>query len=169
MTRFRAALRRRTSESESGMTLVELLVSMGILTVIVGIFMGGVVVMTKDTSRAQGVSNAGDAARKVFQRMDKQARYANNVNGAGSGTTSGTWYVEYLVSGVQPGQSPLCVQWRYTQSTRKLETRSWRDVAPRTPSAWLTMATNMRNDLAVVAQRPFTWVPADTVNLKQQQ
>lgn len=168
MTRFRAALRRRTSEYESGMTLVELLVSMGILTVIVGIFMGGVVVMTKDTSRAQGVSNAGDAARKVFQRMDKEIRYSSSINRPGAGATTGTYYVEYLISAVDAGQQPLCTQWRYTASTRKLDVRTWRVQATPVVSAWNTMAINVRNDLSVVSQRPFVFTPAGSTYQKQQ-
>lgn len=150
------------------MTLVELLVAMGIFTVVVVVFMAGIVVMTKSTARAQSVGDAGDAALKVFQRFDKQVRYASSINGAGAGTTSGTYYVEYLVSAVEAGQSPICYQWQYSATARTLAVRSWKDVAPRTPSAWSTVATNVRNDLSQAAERPFVFKPADPINLRQQ-
>lgn len=157
-----------TSETDEGMTLVELIVAMGIFTVVVSVFMAGIVVMTKSTARAQAVGDSGDAALKVFQKFDKQVRYASAINGAGPGATTGTYYVEYLVTAVDAGQSPVCTQWRYSTSTRKLEIRTWKDVAPRTPTAWLVMATNVRNDLSQPAQRPFTWKAADNINLRQQ-
>ncbi len=163
-------LRRRLAaarQSDSGMSLVELIVAMGIFTVVVSIFMAGVVVMTKSTARAQSVSDSGDMVRKVFQKLDREVRYSKAVNRPGAGTTAGTWYVEYLVT-PQPGAAPGCVQWRYTASTRLLEYRWWTDVAPRTPSAWVMVAKNVRNDLSVPASRPFQFTAADGVHEKQQ-
>ena len=84
------------------------------------------------------------------------------------GFTAGTYYVEYLISAVDPGLKPLCTQWRFTASTRKLEVRTWRDVPSPTVTAWRTMATNVRNDLAVVQQRPFKFTAAGTMYQRQQ-
>ena len=170
MTALRRVLRRRIDESRSdnGMTLVELIVAMGIFTVVVSVFMAGIVVMTKSTARAQAVGDSGDAALKIFQRFDKQVRYASSINGAGAGATAGTYYVEYLVSAVVANQSPVCYQWQYSTANRTLAVRSWKDVAPRTPTAWSTVATNVRNDLSNVAERPFVFTAADPINLRQQ-
>lgn len=166
MTRLRAVLRRR-AEGDAGMSLVELLVSMGIFTVIVSIFMAGVVVMTRNTTRAQAVGDSGDTVRKVYQRLDRDVRYAAAINRPGAGAT-GTYYVEYLITAVDAGLKPLCTQWRYTAATRKLEVRTWRDVATPAPTAWRTMATNVRNDLSVAATRPFEFTKADATFRKQQ-
>lgn len=149
------------------MSLVELLVSMGIFMTIVSVFMAGVVIMTKNTTRAQAVGDSGDAVRKVFQRLDKDVRYAAAINRPGAGA-AGTYYVEYLTTAVDTGLKPLCTQWRYTASTRKLEVRTWRTIAVPTPTAWRTMATNVRNDLTVVAQRPFEFTAAGAMFRKQQ-
>ncbi|MGY4642607.1 PulJ/GspJ family protein [Cellulomonas sp. URHB0016] len=165
MSRLREVLRRRADDS--GMTLTELIVSMGIFSVVVVIFMSGVVVMTKNTARAQVVGDSGDTALKIFQKLDKEVRYSSGVNAGGAGATAGTYYVEYLITAVEGGTQPKCVQWRYSSTTRKLERRSWPNVATPTATAWLTMATNMRNDLSVVTDRPFTFTPADSVNLNQ--
>ena len=110
---------------------------MGIFTVIVGDVHGGRRRHDEGHRRARRPSaTPGDAARKIFQRIDKQIRYASSINRPGAGTTAGTYYVEYLVSAVDAGQKPLCTQWRYTASTRKLDVRTWRvDDAGRRP-AW---------------------------------
>lgn len=168
MTRLRAALRRRFDGDDAGMSLVELIVAMGIFTFVIAVFMGGVVVMTKDAGRAAAVADSGDAALRVFQRMDRQVRYATSINGAGAGTTPGTYYVEYLMNAVQAGQSPICTQWQYSSSARTIAVRSWTDVAPRTPTAWSIVATNVRNDLSIPSEVPFVFKPADPISLHQQ-
>jgi type II secretory pathway pseudopilin PulG len=163
MSRLRAALGRRPEDRDGGMSLVELIVAMGIFTVVVSVFMAGIVVMTKSTARAQAVGDAGDSARKVFQKLDKEVRYAAAINGAGPGS-AGTYYVEYLTTAVDAGLKPLCTQWRYVASSRQLQVRTWRTDAP-TPTAWRTMATNVRNDLTT--NKPFVTTFAGTVALKQ--
>lgn len=168
MSRYWAARRRRDDRADdSGLTLVELIVSMGIFTVLLSMFMAGVVIMTRDTTRAVGVSNAGDSTRKVFQRLDKEIRYASSINRPGVGATPGTYYVEYIQTAVDAGLKPKCTQWRYTASTHKLEVRTWR-VTPAVATAWHLEATNVRNDLAVASSLPFQFSPADSISLRQQ-
>lgn len=163
----RLVARVRRSGDDAGMTLTELIVSMGIFSVIVVIFMAGVVTMTKDTARAQVVGDSGDVALKIFQRLDKEVRYSSAINAGGAGSTPNTYYVEYLITAVDAGTQPRCVQWRYSSATRTLARRTWPNVASPTATAWLTMAKNMRNDLSVPAQRPFVFMPADTTHLNQ--
>ena len=150
------------------MSLIELLVAMGIFTVVLSVFMAGVVVMTRSTTRAQSVSDSGDAVRKIFQKLDREVRYSSSVNRPGVGATAGTYYVEYLISAVDAGKPPLCTQWRYVQATGLVQFRTWGDVAPRTPTAWVTELKNVRNDLSVPASRPFQFTAADTIYERQQ-
>lgn len=153
------------------MTLVELIVAMGIFTVIIAVFMAGVVVMTRDTARAQAVSDAGTEVQGIFQRFDRDVRYASAINlpWFGSGAGAGSYYVEYLVSAVEGGTAPQCTQWRYVPGTGGkngvLQRRSWPDGSVPSPlPAWRTEASNVRNDLTQPAQRPFQM----SVTLKQQ-
>ncbi len=148
------------------MTLVELIVAMGIFTVVIAVFMSGVVVMTKDTARAQSVADAGDEVRRVFQRLDKEVRYASAINMPGTGT-SGAYYVEYLMTAVEAGTQPTCIQWRYVPSSGTVQRRSWANVtAGVAPSAWSTLASRVRNKLP--AERPFVFTKAGSVNTNQQ-
>lgn len=148
------------------MTLVELIVAMGIFTVVIAVFMAGIVVMTKNTARAQAVADAGDEVRRVFQRLDKEVRYASAINRPGTGS-SGAYYVEYLVSAVEAGDQPTCTQWRYVPSSGTLQRRSWPNATSSvSPSAWSTLASRVRNDLAT--QKPFQFTPAGSINASQQ-
>ena len=153
------------------MTLVELIVAMGIFTVIIAVFMSGVVVMTRDTARAQAVSDAGTEVRSAFQRFDRDVRYASAINlpWFGTGASSSAFYVEYLVSAVEGGKLPQCTQWRYVPGTGGangvLQRRTWSDGSVPSPlPAWTTEASNVRNDLSQPGQRPFQM----SVTLKQQ-
>ncbi|MCL3862848.1 type II secretion system protein [Actinotalea sp. K2] len=139
-------LRGRSSEDDEGMTLVELLVAMAIFSVVLAVFFGGLMTMTRSAVRAQDVTDSGDAVRKAFQMMDKQIRYANSINSPGPGA-SGAHYVEFLTTSLPGGQEPLCTQWRFDPTARVLQVRTWRDVPTGTRSAWNTIATDVRNDM----------------------
>ena len=82
MTRLDRVRERR---DDSGMSLVELIVAMGIFSIVIAIFMAGIVTMTRNTVRVQVTSDASESVRRVFQRLDKQVRYADAINLPGSG------------------------------------------------------------------------------------
>jgi prepilin-type N-terminal cleavage/methylation domain-containing protein len=149
---------------DAGVTLVEFMVAMMIFTVVIAVFMGGLVVMTRSTARAQAVAEAGDDVRLAFQRMDKQVRYASAINRPGAGP-SGAVYVEFRTTAVQPGDDPFCTQWRYVPSQGLLQVRSWDDVGAASPGAWNTLIDDVRN---TSDEAPFTFVPADDQRLHQQ-
>ena len=138
---------RRGPARDSGVSLVELLVAMSIFVVVIGVFMSGVVSMTRVTARAQGVSDSETAARRVMDRFDKQVRYSTAVNSAGFGAagTTGPLYVEYLVPAQASDGSPYCAQWRYDPTARTVALRTWTDSVTPSPSAWSILATNVRN------------------------
>lgn len=151
---------------ESGTTLIEMLVAMGIFTIVVTVFMGGLVGMTQSTARSQSVSDSADAVRKAFQRMDKQVRYASAINRPGAGA-SGARYVEFRTTAVPAGKSPFCTQWRYDPTTAQLQVRTWDDVPSAPVSAWSTIVTSARNDLTLTDNLPFAFTPADATYTRQ--
>ncbi|WP_182111189.1 MULTISPECIES: type II secretion system protein J [unclassified Actinotalea] len=132
---------------DGGLTLIELLVSMGIFTVVLVVFMSGLISMTTSTVRAQDVTNAGDAVRSAFQTMDKQIRYADAVNRPGVGA-SGSYYLEFRTGAQPDGLAPLCTQWRLDPTARTLAYRTKRDVPSAPVSPWRTIATDVRNPLS---------------------
>jgi prepilin-type N-terminal cleavage/methylation domain-containing protein len=81
-----ASSRRRAGRSDDGMTLVELLVSMILLTIVVGLATGALIVVLDKQSR---VSQASDAAQQNQTAMELLSRVVRQgVYPTGSSTTS---------------------------------------------------------------------------------
>ncbi|WP_432533516.1 PulJ/GspJ family protein [Kineococcus arenarius] len=107
---------------DRGFTLVELLVAMGIFSLVLGVFMSGVLVMYRDTNRSQAVASTSDALRKTFMTMDRQVRYAEGVNYPG--LVNGNYYVEFRAPS-DGGKPATCYQWRYSVSGGTIAYRTW--------------------------------------------
>jgi prepilin-type N-terminal cleavage/methylation domain-containing protein len=152
----------RGGPDDAGFTLVELIVAMFLFSLLLGIFMSGIVLMTRDTVRVQNISNTEDEARRAFDRFDRQLRYASAVNPPGR--VGNDWYFEYqtTATGSVTGQ---CTQWRVQQSTQQLQVRTWDDATAATASGWAPVASHVSND--PTSEVPFTFTPADTTYMHQ--
>lgn len=156
--------RRRTAEDE-GFTLVEMIVAMGIFSIVLAVFGAGIVSMTHTTARVQATGETTNEARQAFNLLDKQVRYASALNAPAR--VGDTWYVEFLtdatgVTGAVENPSQ-CHQWRLRSSTDTLELRSW-DIGG-APTAWRAVAHYVVND--PVADVPFVFSPAGTNSTRQ--
>jgi prepilin-type N-terminal cleavage/methylation domain-containing protein len=139
--------------SDAGMSLIELIVAMGIFSIVVAIFMAGLVTMTRNTVRAEVTADAADSVRRVFQRLDKQLRYADAINLPGAGA-SGAQYVEFQTPAtVSASGVTMCTQWRWVPSTEQVEARVW-PAASATLPAWSVVATHVVAD-ATATHYPF--------------
>lgn len=167
MSRREAGYRQETPaprvRGEGGFTLVELLVAMGIFTTLLTFMVVAIGAMVTDLRKTQGIADASDQARRAFERLDKQVRYADAINAP---TKVGTnWYVEFRTTDVQ--QRHLCRQWRLVTGTDQLQQRSWTaDTTPSPAPAWSPMAFGVVNDLTT--QPPFGFLPA-TIERPHQQ
>src|SRR5690349_12465825 len=91
---------------DSGFTLVEMIVAMGIFAMLLAIFATAVQSFSKSTVRALRTSDQTTQARVVFDLFDKQVRAASAISiPALSGVD---WYVEYLD---ETGAASTCTQW----------------------------------------------------------
>jgi prepilin-type N-terminal cleavage/methylation domain-containing protein len=160
-------IKRRLSGPESGFTLLELVVALGIFSIFIVMFLAAVVGLARGTSRTQLTAESTSATLSVFQTLDRQVRYADAINFPGASATAR--YIEFRV----PAESArlgvdTCYQWRYLTSTRSLAFREW-PAGGTTPTAWSTKLTTMVN--VVGATYPFSMVPAQAaapVRTKQQ-
>jgi prepilin-type N-terminal cleavage/methylation domain-containing protein len=148
---------------DAGFTLVEYTVAMMIFTVVIAITAGGIALMARDVVKTTNLSTSTDQIRLAFNRLDRQVRYASEVNFPVS--VSGTrWYVEFLT--LDGKGVPTCHQWRLDTATDRLQERWWPAAAvPGTAPAWTTVASNIAND--PVADPPFTLVPATETQQRQ--
>jgi type II secretory pathway pseudopilin PulG len=147
----RPANRLRRTE-DGGTTLIEVVVSMSIMSVFMAMFTVGVVQMSRAANKNEATSTAQSQLNIAFMRLDKEIRYAAGVSAPGS--VSGDPYVEYLITN---SGTPLCTQLRLLVTSGQLQHRTWvQGSSPLTPSAWIPLASQ------VSATQPFTFFPADS-------
>jgi prepilin-type N-terminal cleavage/methylation domain-containing protein len=162
LTTMRRRLRGRAGTGrDTGFTLVEYTVSMAIFTVVIAITAGGIALMSRDVVKTTNLSTSTDQIRLAFTRLDRQVRYASQVNFPGVNTAGTSWYVEFLAP--DGDGDPTCHQWRLDTTTDLLQQRSWAGpptAAPTTAPAWTTVAVNIAN--SPTADPPFTFIQANT-------
>lgn len=155
---------RERARDERGVTIVELLVSMGIFVMVLVVFLAAVVTMSRTAVRTQATGDSASQLRTVFQRLDKEVRYASAINPPGE--TAGNFYVEYHLPATVGTGAAQCVQWRYMVSTRELQRRTWTPGVASSVTGWQTMVTDLRNDLSEASQLPFVFHRAGPVGNK---
>jgi type II secretory pathway pseudopilin PulG len=137
-------LRSQEHPNDAGVSLIELIVSMGIFVSIMGIITAAVMSMMGQTRKELGQSDNLDSARKIIQNLDQSVRYANAVTTPGTGT-DGAYYVEYRTGNT--GQQQTCWQWRYVPSTSLVQVRHWlppvAGVGSTSPTAWVLEGTGI--------------------------
>lgn len=157
--------------TDSGVTLIEVLVSMTVMSIAMGIFTGGMLQTYTALQRTEAMSTAQASATTAFQRLDRELRYASQVNEAWS--SGRDYYVEYLMTN---RDNPTCVQLRSQASSSTLQRREWsQGTTP--PVTWLPLVSDvvpaypLSADTAaapaVGSVSPFVVIPADTVLLFQ--
>jgi prepilin-type N-terminal cleavage/methylation domain-containing protein len=148
---------------DDGYTLIELLVAMGIFTIVLSVIMGGVMVMTVDLRKTSNQTDASDQVRRAVLRMDKQVRYADSI--APPKKSGSDWYVAFETTA--SGQDN-CQAYRLRGATDQLQYRKVDNDAG-TDTGWQTVATNVVNDPAISAQQPFTLTVANGSTIIKQQ
>jgi prepilin-type N-terminal cleavage/methylation domain-containing protein len=156
------ALRRgpaRGSARDSGFTLVEYTVSMAIFTVVIAITAGGIAMMSRDVVKTTNLSTSTDQIRQGFSRLDRQVRYASEVNFPGKNAAGTSWYFEFLAP--DGDGAATCYQARVDTAADVFQERSWSATSvPASAPAWTTIASNVAN--SPTADQPFTFVQAST-------
>ena len=159
-----ARLRNRVQRGDAGMTLIEMLVAMGLFSILLAVFMSGIVTMTKDTARVRASADSSDEIRRAYQLLDKQVHYASAGNRPGLG--SGRQYIEFQTTAVASGATASCTQWRADPVTKQLSYRTWPDIASgATATPWVVVANRVNNNLTT--NPVFTFLTVDENFVKQ--
>jgi prepilin-type N-terminal cleavage/methylation domain-containing protein len=154
VTRATAARRRMSglcATRDGGLTLIEVVVAMSIMTVVGAMFTASVLQLFRSASFSEAASTAQSQVNIAFLRLDKEIRYAAAVSTPGSvGSDS---YIEFLTSYTG---TPVCTELRLHVATRQLQRRTWiQGSSPLAPSAWIPLASS------VSSPQPFTFTAAD--------
>lgn len=160
--------RRRFASEQSGFSLIELIVAMGIFSIFIAIFTVSVANLARGTSRAQTTAEASSGVLIVFQNLDRQVRYANAVNRPGLGS-SGARYIEFRRDKPILGAADVstCTQWRFLPAEGRVEMREWEEMDVSTTTAWATKVTGVIDRGGVTY--PFDMIPASVSGATKQQ
>jgi type II secretory pathway pseudopilin PulG len=136
---------------DSGITLVEVVVSMSIMGVFMAMFTATILGIFRTVDRSDATSTAQSQVNLAFLRLDKEIRYAAGISVPAS--VGADPYVEYLTANTG---TPVCTELRLHLATGQLQRRTWTEgSAPVTPGAWVPLASN------VSSAQPFTFSVAD--------
>lgn len=117
---------------DAGVSLVELLVTMGIMSVVGVLFTGAILQIHRVTNAVEAMSRAQAQVRLALQRLDGEIRYAYGISApttAAEAANSGAWYVEFLRVDATTGEE--CRQLQLKDG--RLRLRRWSPGTP--PSA----------------------------------
>ena len=113
---------RQARSSEGGFTLVELLVSMIIITIIFGLSFTILTTTISSTKTGQARSNAIDEARLGVEQLERQIRSGNVISAPTYDSAAKTWLLQVYT---QVNGPQRCVQWKLDSVADQLLFRSW--------------------------------------------
>ncbi|GII04165.1 PulJ/GspJ family protein [Planobispora takensis] len=134
--RLAARLRGVRSSGDAGISLVEVMVTVGIMGVLMAIFTAGILQVYRSVNVTESVAAAQSQLNIMFQRLDKEVRYASWV--AEPGLVRNRWYVEYAYmeydktnaqTGAQTGKAQ-CGQLRLDLGTGVMQRVQWTPGSP---------------------------------------
>ncbi|MGI5169966.1 PulJ/GspJ family protein [Spirillospora sp. CA-253888] len=141
-------LRRRAATADDGITLVELVVTMGIMAVCMIMFTGGIVQLYRSAGRAESMAGTQSTLALAFQRLGKEIHYASAISRPGRAAAGPS--VEFLTANTA---TPVCTQLLLDNASHRLRRRTWPQGAA--PGRWTVLASG------VGSAQPFTLLPAD--------
>jgi len=146
-----ARLRRlRQDDPEAGFTLLEVMISMVLMTFFMVLFTAAITQMFSMSNKVDAVTESSSQINVAFERIDKQVRYASSIDAPNTVKAPGGWYVEFVNTA---SGTDVCYQLRVSGS--QLQERSWTGT-PALPPRWVPLASNV----VMPASTPFTFSPA---------
>jgi prepilin-type N-terminal cleavage/methylation domain-containing protein len=139
--------RREAIRSERGVTLVELMVTIMIMSFVLVVFLSTLVSVQNAVSAEDKRSQNNDQGRLAIEALDREIRSANVVYDP-KDETPGYYrlrlYTQTNSTTRNPAPGYLCSQWQIT-STNDLQTRTWPALKPTLASSWRTVASGIVN------------------------
>jgi type II secretory pathway pseudopilin PulG len=149
--------RRDGPAGDAGVTLIDVVVSMTIMSVFLAMFTTGILQIYRGTNKTEAITNAQSQLNVMFLRLDKEIRYAAGISAPNVTTTGGYYFEEYLTTNTG---TMICTQLRFDPTARQLSRRTWtQGASPLVPSAWLPLVSSVDS---TVTGTPFTLLDADS-------
>jgi prepilin-type N-terminal cleavage/methylation domain-containing protein len=151
--------RRTVPTGDAGVTLLEVVVAMSIMSMVMAAFTTGVIAMYRSANRTEAISTAQSQVATAFARLDRELRYATAISEPG--TAGSDRYVEYLT--ITTSGVPTCNELRLDTTSRagaRLRLRSWSQGSQ--PPPWSTSSV-----LAAYLGTDQPFQSADTANVQR--
>ncbi|GAA2856798.1 hypothetical protein Acy02nite_65940 [Actinoplanes cyaneus] len=151
-------MRRWKRRDDHGFSLMEVLVTTGIMSVVTLTAVTAIIQIYSGTKQIEQNSVTGDQLDISFNRLDRELRYATYVSPVGSpaGVTT-RFYLEFAIPREKPDTPKRCRQLLFDTDKKVLTMRSW-DLGS-TPPAASTLATDVALD---GTPKPFeVYLPGD--------
>ncbi|MFB9178970.1 Tfp pilus assembly protein FimT/FimU [Dactylosporangium sucinum] len=132
---------RRRAGDDRGVTLAEMVVTTGILSVVMTIFTTAIVQLYRASNENTTVAVTQSQLNTAFIRLDRELRYARGIS---SPRPSGKdWYVEFVSTETSSGDDE-CAQLNLNAATRTLRRQVWQDDGP--TGRWAVLANEINVD-----------------------
>jgi prepilin-type N-terminal cleavage/methylation domain-containing protein len=155
-------LLRRRLPDERGLTLVELVVAMGILSIVMIVFLSTLTSVQKATVNQDVRSRTIDQVRLAMQSIDRQVRSGNllyNPSTAyGSPPLPAGYTLLIYTQANLPTTGDKCVLWSIN-SSNQLVTRQWPPLQPENATQWQIVAENVVNRIGGTPTTAFSLDP----------
>ncbi len=137
-----APRRRRDTSGDAGTTLIEVLVAMGIMSVLMAVFTASVLLVYRSANGTQARSEVQTQVQLAFQQLDREVRYATGITAPDTSARRGAWYIEFIGPRGDTAQ-PQCRQLRL-DATGVLQLLRWTPGSPPAEGApGQTLASNV--------------------------
>ncbi len=153
---IRRARRQHRGGDDRGLTLVELLISMGVFVVVIVLATVVLRGLTDATVRVTSTNSARTEADRLYNRLDKQVPYAAAINAAGQ--VNGSWWIEFRTDVEVGGSPPRCWQYRLNTAAQVVQVRSWPIGNGAGVSPWVTLLDDATVRTGTGAPPPFRLV-----------
>lgn len=151
----------RRARLDDGFTLLEVIVALGLFSVLLSIAVAGVMSLNRVALSARVDAQTSSQIGIAVQSVDKSIRYAEAVNYPG--TTSSGAYVEWRTSAASaPSGVTTCTQLHYAPDSGTLAMRSWVATASPTTGTWRVILSKMRGTASITY--PFVMIPAGSIS-----
>jgi type II secretory pathway pseudopilin PulG len=149
--------KRRRERDDAGVTLIDVVISMTIMSVFLAMFTTGILQIYRGTNKTEAITNAQSQLNVVFLRLDKEIRYAAGISVPNATTTGGYYFEEYLTGNTGTN---ICTQLRFDPTAKQLSRRTWtQGTTPLVPSAWVPLVSSVNS---TGGASPFTLLAADS-------